>query len=80
MHITLLISLTKILNVLGAPKGPKKALNEDFFLKKKWGAIDRKLFDSPRSKILHFHFFQKNFENFCVARQGLRKKNHKIFF
>jgi len=51
-----------------------------FFWKKKWGAIDRKLFDSPRSKILHFHFFQKNFENFCVTRWGLRKKNHKIFF
>ena len=30
----------------------------------KWGAIDRKLFDSPRSKILYFHFFSKNLEKF----------------
>ena len=60
-----------------------KKKSQNIFLKngfQKWGAIDRKLFDSPRSKILHFHFFQKNFENFCVTRWGLRKKNHKIFF
>jgi len=64
----------------GPLRAPKKALNEHFFLKKKWGAIDRKLFDLPRSKILFFHFFQKNLENFCVTRWGLWKKNHRIFF
>ena len=35
MHLTLFISLTKILNFLEAPRRPKKAPNEDFFLKKK---------------------------------------------
>ena len=48
---------------------------------RKWGAINRKLFDLPRSKILYFHFFfQKNFEIFLYRASGtLKKKSQNIF-
>ena len=48
-----------------------------FFEKKKWGAIDRKLFNLPRSKILYFHFFSKNLEKFDwghVQRENGKKE------
>ena len=73
------LTLTKILNFLGAPKGPQNSPQRDFFMKKKWGAIDRKWLNSPRSKILKFDFFQKTLKFLC-RDLGPLKKNHKIFF
>ena len=59
-----------------------KKKSQNIFLKngfQKWGAINRKLFDLPRSKILHFHFFFRKLKFFCRA-SGTWKKNHKILF
>ena len=65
MHMTLFISLIKILNFLRAPK---KALRKFFFLK--WGAKDSKWLNSPRSKILYFYFFPKRLIKMLCRASG----------
>jgi len=78
MHITLFISLTKILNFSGAPRGPEKSPYWGFFFEKKSGVqLMENCLIRLDPKSYNFTFLKKNLENFYISH--ILKESLKIF-